>query len=183
MANLPSAPIYITIEESQMGSVATESLAQAIGQSNNWIVDNSKGKPVGSIQYSTLTLGQFQAVAGVGWVLANGAPLLITDQLRIITGLTTVPDMRGTFQRAITGVETITGTTLAPVNPNHTHAVSITHSVAQTTPNTRDLFGGAFNTDPWSLNAGLKPIPTVIGNGSTEFFPKYCVLNAFMRIN
>jgi hypothetical protein len=185
MANLPSAPIYITIEESQMGSVATESLAQAIGQSNNWIVDNSRSKPVGSVLYSILTEAQLQAIVGAGWILSDGRALLITDQFRIITGLTTAPDMRGTFQRAIAGVETITGSIVPGSNPAHTHPFILTNNVAKITGSSNDGVPPASGQQPkMTVDLSLSPgFLTIASSGGSEFAPKYIVTNIFLRIN
>lgn len=182
MANLPSAPNYITIEATQMGSAGTEALAQAIGQSVNWVVDNARGRSVGSLYYSTLTELQFQAVAGVGWVLADGRALLVTDQLRVITGLTTVPDMRGTFQRE----GAVTGVTQPSSNASHTHTVNLTHNVSKISAgNIYSNIGGpsvGHGVVNWSV-LSQRPIASVGTVGATEFCPKYTVFNIFMRIN
>lgn len=185
MANLPSAPIYITIEETQMGSVATESLAQAIGQSNNWIIDNVKPRPVGSILYSILTETQLQAIVGAGWILADGRPLLITDQFRILTTLTNAPNMQGTYQRSISGVETITGAIVAGSNPSHTHPYILTNNVAKITGSGSDGVPPAPGQQPkMTVDISLSPGFLTIGaSGDAEFSPKNVITNIFLRIN
>ena len=165
-----------------MGSVDTDSLAQSLGQSNNWIIDNARGKPVGSIQYSVLTTSQFQAIAGLGWVLAAGQALLVTDQLRVLTGLTTVPDMRGTMQRAIIGVETITGALVPNANPSHNHAFAVGSQV-QKLIHTKADYGSPSPGQQYTPSLFVAPTVTVVNSGDAEFVPKYAVGNIFMRIN
>lgn len=53
---------------------------------------------VGTIVHSMLTLAQYTALAGAGWVLANGASA-IGSTYHAITGNTNVPDLRGVALR------------------------------------------------------------------------------------
>lgn len=55
---------------------------------------------VGDVKYSILNPTQFAAVNGGCWVPMDGRALAATDQLRIITGRTSVPDGSGLFLRA-----------------------------------------------------------------------------------
>ena len=59
---------------------------------------DSTGLPVGSIVHSMLTLSQFQALSGTGWVLADGGSCT-GSTYSSVTGYNTVPDVRGTFLR------------------------------------------------------------------------------------
>lgn len=56
------------------------------------IVQNQS--PVGTIKSSMLTLAQFQAQNGTGWVLADGGSC-VGSSYATLTGFTTVPDARG----------------------------------------------------------------------------------------
>jgi hypothetical protein len=102
-----------------------------------------------------------------------------TDQLRILTGLTNVPDLRGTFQRPKAGAELVDGSLQASQNPTHNHGgVGIVNSqLAKSIPNFAS--GG---DDFVNMSATL-PNVTMITNGSTEFRPKCRTVNIFIRIN
>lgn len=54
---------------------------------------------VGDVKYSILDPTQFAAVNGPCWVPMDGRALAVTDQLRIVSGLTSVPDGGGLFLR------------------------------------------------------------------------------------
>lgn len=199
MSDLASAFAKITIEQSQVGSAATNSLAQNIGQAANWVVENVKPSPVGSVKYSELTEAQFQAVAGAGWVRAMGQALAPTDQLRILTGLLTVPDLegavtiggRGAFLRGVTGVETIDGIQYLSSNPSHGHtAIVASNNVAKSVgANDREQtvggpcwgVGAIGNSGPFPYSGGT--ITVLSGGTGTEFRGKSVIMRAFIRIN
>jgi len=54
---------------------------------------------LGDYRWSDLTLAQFQALNGTGWVLADGGSSIGSDY-HAFTGKVTVPDVRGTSLRA-----------------------------------------------------------------------------------
>ncbi|MBF0208367.1 MAG: hypothetical protein HQK53_15930 [Oligoflexia bacterium] len=54
---------------------------------------------VGDVRASVLTPAQFREKNGSSWTLMDGSTLALTDELRILTGMTTVPDARGRFLR------------------------------------------------------------------------------------
>lgn len=60
---------------------------------------NSQTFDVGSIQQSVLIETVFQSRNGDCWVLMDGSPLAITDELRQLTGWTNLPDARGRILR------------------------------------------------------------------------------------
>lgn len=62
------------------------------------ITINSGQGSIGEVRKSMLTLVQFQAQNGTGWVLADGQNVS-GSKYHTITGSTTVPDMRGVFLR------------------------------------------------------------------------------------
>ena len=55
---------------------------------------------VGDVKYSILDPTQFAAVNGACWVPMDGRALAVSDQLRILTGLTNVPNAGGYFLRS-----------------------------------------------------------------------------------
>ena len=55
---------------------------------------------LGDVKYSILNPTQFAAVNGACWVPMDGRTLAPTDQLRITTGLTALPDASGVFFRS-----------------------------------------------------------------------------------
>jgi len=55
---------------------------------------------VGDVKYSILNPTQFAAVNGDCWVPMDGRALAVSDQLRTITGLTSVPNAGGYFFRS-----------------------------------------------------------------------------------
>lgn len=61
------------------------------------IVNIANGN-IGDIRHSMLTLAQFQAVNGIGWVLADGTSCTGTSYAAL-TGYTSLPDARGMVLR------------------------------------------------------------------------------------
>jgi hypothetical protein len=59
---------------------------------------DSSSAAIGSVQASLLTEAEFQSIFGTGWVLARGQSVS-GSKYASITGVTTVPDMRGMFLR------------------------------------------------------------------------------------
>ncbi len=55
---------------------------------------------LGDIKYSILNPTQFAAANGACWVPMDGRALAANDQLRVVTGMTSVPDGGGQFLRA-----------------------------------------------------------------------------------
>ena|SRR5579884_3182075 len=54
--------------------------------------------PIGMVVSSLLTLAQFQAINGTGWVLADGSSVAGSTYASI-TGNSTIPDLRGMYLR------------------------------------------------------------------------------------
>ena len=63
------------------------------------VLDDSKGG-LGTTVDSILTLVQFQALHGAGWVLSDGQNI-VGSALHALTGQTTVADFRGEFKRGL----------------------------------------------------------------------------------
>jgi hypothetical protein len=61
-------------------------------------VFDSSSAAIGSVQASLLTEAEFQSIFGTGWVLARGQSVS-GSKYASITGVATVPDMRGMFLR------------------------------------------------------------------------------------
>lgn len=98
MANIPSIAKKIQNEEAQERSASSESLMQKIGGSINWLIDNAQGMAVGSVDGSFLNETQYQAINGIGYVLADGRPVPGTLYASI-TGQSNIPDLRGQYLR------------------------------------------------------------------------------------
>jgi hypothetical protein len=119
--------------------------------------------------------------------LADGRALLITDQFRILTGIVFAPDMRASFQRAIIGIEVITGSDSTSINALHNHTFSIANTVAKFLGSIYKNFSGGGmerGVGTWgAYPAGTPPTSVISAVGDVEFRPKYCVVNIFLRIN
>lgn len=188
MSDLTSAALYITDDQSQVGSVAAETLAQDIGQTCNWIIDNAKSKPVGSITVSTLTEAQFQAAAGPGWILADGRALLVTDQFRILTGFTTAPNIRGAFPRGKAVADVMDGSTVLSENAAHNHSFIFNNGVAKVIPNQVFVDAGFEPENTFRMTAtpgigGAGNVSMASAGTQPEFAPVHVVENVFLRIN
>ena len=96
--DLPEVAKKIQVEETSERSPCSESLFQKIGSSLNYIQNNLQTLAVGSIESSFLTEAQYQAIRGTGFVLADGRNVA-GSTYSIITGETTIPDLRGVMIR------------------------------------------------------------------------------------
>ncbi|MDH3324058.1 MAG: hypothetical protein OEL89_00305 [Candidatus Peregrinibacteria bacterium] len=81
----------IHVEEVSYKSSISESTFTKIAGSVNWINQNAT-HILGEVKISTLTVAQFQAIAGTNWVLMNGQNVAGSDWATL-TGNTNVPDM------------------------------------------------------------------------------------------
>jgi hypothetical protein len=188
MAEVPDQRVKVSVEESQFLGGTTESFTERYAAAINWIVKNVLPQGPGSVIYSKMSLAQFQAVKGVGWVLANGAN--VSGSLyHTVTGRTNIPDIRGVFIRGLNngrsdGKQNPDATALNGLQLDGTKAH--THSTINSTnyAASRNLGGGAagavrravFSTAV-TVNVGTS-VP-----GGAEMYPKHVVMNAFIRIN
>lgn len=96
-ANISSVTSGDNIEASKLNELISK-----INELNNKVATLELNVlPVGSIVSSILTLSQYQAANGDCWKIADGSALSVSDDLRVITGMTTIPDAttEGTFLR------------------------------------------------------------------------------------
>lgn len=156
--------------------------------------------PVGSVMHSLLTEGQFQSImtdagfASGSWILADGRNVAgsIYEHL---TGISTVPDMRGRFLRAKNN-----GTSVNPYGDlplgsledyrvrDHKHSLDLSNAASSVT-NIRKyqvapLTGGVevANFDALSNNTDTVLSPTSV-NAGLETAPSSVTVNLFIRIN
>lgn len=132
--------------------------------------------PVGTIIHSMLSTAQFATEYGDNWVLADGRSVT-GSKYASVTGLGTIPDMRGAFLRAKNNGSTRNpdgdlslGTYSADKFASHNHSI-----------NTGDKIGsniisvGVTSKDTGSVVTGSK--------GGNETAPKSITVNIFIRIN
>jgi len=127
---------------------------------------------VGDVKTSFLTLGQFQAIMGPEWVLADGQDVT-GSEYATITGLTVVPDCRGRFMRmegtgsaalrglqsqgtAPNGLSNAASTVSGSVDINHDHAAATSGnpSANHTHGSSFSLSGGAHNHTYTNFTSG-----------------------------
>lgn len=196
--DLPSVAKYIQEEETDSRGPTSESAIQKIGGSLNWLINNSQGLAVGSVEWTVLTEAQYQGINGVGFVLADGRSV-VGSAYNIITGQANIPDLRGYYLRMRdygAGVnpsgDIAVGSVQTGIVKSHTHPYSLVNpfsagsydSVAYKWP------GPPFNTrvsatpGVWidsTLYAAITGTITAIGTGNGE--PKRAIGNWIIRIN
>ena len=128
--DLPEVAQKIYAEEIDERMPLSESVTQKIGQSLNYLENQAETLGIGSIEASFLTEAQYQARRGMGYILADGRNVL-GSAYYVITGNTTVPDLRGLFLRMhdhSAGVnpdgDTATGTFQDGLTRAHKHGVT-----------------------------------------------------------
>jgi hypothetical protein len=142
---------------------------------------DSTGLPVGSITHSMLTLSQFQDIAGTGWVLMDGGSAS-GSTYHAITGVTTLPDARGTILRGKSHGNGLNpdgdlalGTYTADKFGSHDHSGAEGGSYGQ--GYTSILYDyNAFHSNTGGTTG-------VLPNGGNETAPKSITVNIFIRIN
>lgn len=184
--NLPSVKQLITVEQTQFAAADTESLAQAIGQTCNWVIDNISASPVGTIRHSLLSLVQFQAFVGVDWVLADGQN--VTGSLyHTVTGRTTVPDLRATYLRGLPSGDPNTnlGQFLPDSNALHNHPIAVIQNLIARTnfQFVRQRAAPPQSYPRTEYDAAAFNGSTLLSVFGSEFRPKTIVVNMFIRIN
>lgn len=117
-----------------------------------YIMDDSLG-PIGGYQHSHMTLAQFQAQYGPGWVLADGTSAPIGSAYIARLGTNIIPNAMGTVLRGHNG-----GTGR---NPDGDTALGTYQG---------DLFGSHNHVYPKYINAA--------GAGSSESVPAYASATA-----
>lgn len=133
--------------------------------------------PVGTIIHSMLSVAQFEGQYGDNWVLADGRSITGTLYASV-TGLTTLPDMRGRFLRG-----------KGANNPDGDLALGA--YTADKFASHAHRFGGTGwsghlpNIIPEIEFGGLQlsTLATTTSAGGNETAPKSITVNIFIRIN
>lgn len=189
MADVPEQRVKISIEETQFLGGTTESFMARFAAASNWIANNIRPQPVGSIIYSKMTEAQFQAVKGVGWILSDGRNVS-GSAYATLKGVTNCVDLRGVHIRGQNngrsdGLQNPDGTALRAFQSDGT--VAHTHSTVAPTnlagiAQTKVIVSNNDYRNSITLSASLS-VTMSGGGGSTQMYTKYLVMNAFVRIN
>lgn len=172
MADLPSVAKKIQVEEADERMPTSESLIQKIGGSLNWLLENVSGLAIGSMEFSFLSLAQFQAINGTGFVLCDGSALPGGSLYEAITGRTNTPDMRGFYPRMRdygAGVnpagDLAVGTVQGAAIAGHTHPTVISNPTGPGLVNAMgQLIPGLDNANNGSDEVGVDPAVTATLN-------------------
>lgn len=197
MADLPAVAKKIQVEEADERMPTSESLLQKIGGSLNWLLENASGLAVGSMEFSFLTLAQFQSINGTGFVLCDGAALPPASLYEAITGRTVSPDMRGFYPRMRdhgAGVNPAGDLAVATVQgaaiKGHTHPVSIANPTGPGLVNAMgQLIPGLDNANNGTDEVGVDPVTTAsfsispVAQGTGAGDAQRIIGNWFLRIN
>lgn len=161
--------------------------------------------PVGTIIHSMLSTAQFATEYGDNWVLADGRSVTGT-KYALVTGLTTLPDMRGRFLRgknngSVDGSKNNEsgdldlGTFEIDRFKSHAHQQTYSNDGFNKIPATVSNGGSGFNLTFNSIsgathssvpNTGNNPQSqsTLLAGGTAyETAPKAVTVNIFIRIN
>jgi hypothetical protein len=197
MSNLASLRQYITVEQMREFSAGNTSLIRNICENINYIQDGALASPIGTVKYSLLTLVQFQAIVGSGWVLCDGSSCNPSDY-HTLTGITTVKDYRGYFLAGNKGslrgdgkgiqynvADLSSGSAFADSNQYHNHPINYTTTAAKDHGKTNGpYYVGVPDGVPGGLTGLSFQLSTPLGgNVGTEFQPKHIVVNFFIKIN
>lgn len=210
MTDLPTSTQPIQAEATEFRGPVSESLLQGMGGDINYCLQKVANLlsrmataelnygAVGDIVPSMLTLAQFQAIRGTGWVLANGASATGTTY-NTITGFANIPDLRGRFLRGKNNGASVDsngdlalGTLVADQFGSHAHTLTDPghrHSTSNRNVNFTDT-AGAGPVFPYGWD-GDTPINnplagtgiTMANAGAAETYPKYATINFFIRVN
>jgi hypothetical protein len=177
MSNIPVSPSPVQQEGAQATRPVSESLLFSVGGAVNYALTNS-GK-IGDVVDSLLGEAAFQALRDTTWALMDGRSLIGTD-LGNLTGMTVLPDTRGTYLRACDN-----GRGLDPNgqrNPgdyvgdqvgSHTHTMLGCPSGGGDGASYNGLLAESF----------LSPNGRTAGAGGSETAPKTTYINQFCKIN
>lgn len=199
MTDIAPSESKIQQESVQFNKPTTEASMTAIGALANGLRELIL--PVGSVIYSMLDEATFQSQntspTPVRWIIADGRD--VTGSVyQNLTGLTTVPDLRGIFVRGKSGSradgnqnpdgDLALGTFTSDKLDSHNHAVS--------DPGHAHSFdaAGIFNDGGYSdgnnrgahltfTTASSTTGITISNTGGNETAPKSVTLNPFIRIN
>lgn len=199
MANVPGA--YNKIHVEQVGfrdSVSEGLIRDQISAAVNKALAEGSLCPAGTVKKSMLTVDQFIAEQGPGWILADGSSTYTDENgdehpisesaYGVLTGETAVPDIRGVFTRMKDNgrgefTDLALGTSTTDQLKSHTH----TFTWDQTNMIYVDVLGDGLANDDGDTKKS--PLPnnslayTIGSTGIAESRPKSITLNFFIKIN
>ena len=136
--------------------------------------------PVGTIIHSMLSTAQFATEYGDNWVLADGRSVTGT-KYALVTGLTTLPDMRGAFLRGKNNGSTrnpdgdlTLGIYSADKFASHNH----TFVIGGSSSSSNGGYGRVIADSAFSANSA-----STGASGGNETAPKSITVNIFIKIN
>ena len=180
MTDIASVKKKIQIEETQYRSAVSESTAQKMGGTVNWIIDNS-AFAVGDIVTSMLTEAQFQAQRNNSWVLMNGQPCIGSDY-EALTGNSSVPDMiNGQRFLRQAAADNATGVLQADENKSHNHGGSSLAFYTKVAPGDPGFDG--ITAGNGTINIYRQYVEAGGNSGGDETRPKNLWVNFFIKIN
>ncbi len=183
MTDISISETPVQSEAVRFRSSVSESLMQGMGGAINLCLANVL--PLGSIIHSMLTESQFQGETSAGWVLADGRDCSASNYAAL-TGITTVPDMRGVFLRAKNnGRSTSTGNEGGDLSLGTYEADRFQQHTHTSNASTVSEIGGPIVHDDGSEFAVVPVTNTGYANGRTsvETSPRSLTVNIFFRIN
>lgn len=145
--------------------------------------------PVGTVIHSMLTTTQFASQYGDNWVLSDGRS--VSGSLyHSVTGVSTIPDMRGAFIRNKGGTynpdgDLTIGSYSADKFKSHTHVQNAHNHTASNVIIGGVSFGSGGGSGSYGSSTVTTSDATVINQdtGGNETAPRAIHLNAFIRIN
>lgn len=134
--------------------------------------------PVGTVIHSMLTTAQFASEYGDNWVLADGRSATGT-RYAAVTGLSTIPDMRGVFLRGKGATynpdgDLALGTYSTDKYLSHAHTVTMWSGAGGSS--------GGYTQYSSNFDTSLSNQPTNAA-GNNETAPRSITVNIFIRIN
>ena len=202
--DLASSRTKVSLDQTQYLAAVASTMGTRLGAAINFIIDNLPSGPgIGTIQPSMLTLVQFQAIKGAGWVLCDGANVT-GSAYQTSLGFTNVPDLRNRFFRGknharSTGTgdpdgDLALGTFRSNKIKSHSHtATYVTNRPIAHTNSTfdQDAGGERYNHNPfiWPLTSYnmttqvLNSPPSAYTEIAAEMRPMNIAVNFFIRIN
>lgn len=183
MAFIAGSKTKISVAATRFRSAVSESVMQLMGGAINYLIDSQV--PIGSVIYSMLTEEQFQGQTSEGWVLADGRDCSTSDYA-LLTGNTTVPDLRYVFIRGKANGRVINppadeeitlGDYRGDTFQDHKHVISASRLEKTGGPLVHDD-GSEYVINGTNTTDGSQTV-----GAAYETKPKNVTLNAFFRIN
>lgn len=182
MSDTPKSTATQQVEAARFRSSISENLLQGMQGNINHLL--ASVLPVGSIIDSMLSEAQFQGLTSTGWIIADGRSVT-GSSYALVTGNTTVPDLRGVFTRGKNGARsTATGNSEGDKSLGTYEAdqfASHTHPYLYRTPSAASGGSDGGGDTDRGLN-DVNATTDATGTG-TETRPRAVTVNKFIRIN